>query len=131
MADILGKEWHPFITFIDLINSLPDYIDNVMKREEDGMLYLTSQAKFELNQIYTMEYFESHEDLLHLFPCNEVIDPDQKENNVEEPKETKDSIVLMSDNAFLQFEALPPTEGSEEQSKNWKLVLQGMISSVD
>ena len=75
MVDILGKDWHPFVTFLDLTKSLPDYIDSVVKREAQGILYLTSQAKFELNQVYDMTHFESHPDLLHPFKCEEIDRP--------------------------------------------------------
>jgi len=54
MEDILGKEWHPFVTFIDLIGKLPEYIDQTLKREAEGVLYISSVANYELNQVYDL-----------------------------------------------------------------------------
>jgi len=36
---MMGKEWHPFLTILELIRALPKYVDSVKEREANGTLY--------------------------------------------------------------------------------------------
>ena len=45
---MLGKEWHPFVTFEELIRELPKYVEGIKSREKDETLYCLSIANFEL-----------------------------------------------------------------------------------
>lgn len=39
IKDVFESEWHPFITFINILEKLPEYVTKVKSREKEGVLY--------------------------------------------------------------------------------------------
>ena len=97
---MLGKEWHPFVTFLDIINALPEYVNKLHERETQNLLYCDQRATYELNQNYDMSKFEAWPDTCHLFECIEY-EPDAEELDTSGPTTHK---AMISDNVILVLE---------------------------
>ena len=102
LEDLLGKEWHPFVTFLDIINSLPKYVDKLHERESQNLLYCDQRATYELNQVYDISKFEDWPDTCFLFDCIEY-EPDTEEFNTTGPTSHK---AMISDNVILILEEI-------------------------
>jgi len=72
LEDVLGKEWHPFITFEDIFKMLPDYFKQLKERESSGILWCDQKANFELNSIYDVNDFKQSPKCCQVFTCTDI-----------------------------------------------------------
>lgn len=134
LEDMLQQEWHPFVTFVEIIKKLPEYTETLKKREIEDTLFVEQRANFELGQVY--EYSSEKpawKDCCNFYECNELeINEDGGEEPDQDYSECKNEICL-TDNAILIFEkCLPGLVQRDAESKDkLKLSTWGMVSSID
>lgn len=125
IEDVIGKEWHPFLTFEELFKLLPDYFRKLKVRETSGELYCDQWANFEVNTYYSLTTFEENFDVCKIFKVSDItVSTPEEEMNSELDLNTARNICVLSDNVLLIFDPVLSHNKA-------KLITWGMISSIE
>ena len=124
IEDMTGKEWHPFITFLELIKGLPKYVEDLKARQEEGTLFCEQRANYELEQVYSIEEFKA-KDYIRVFEATEIAEGEDYDLH------SKKTRVVVTEYALLILDRVRQ-EGLEREGEGlWRLTTWGTLGQVD